>query len=146
MCTDNQSNINLFNKKNAWHTEWYPIFDNNDQGRTFILYKSNGSTLMVKKGDWVKIPGRDDKCIIDSINNNRENLTGPLGITYLPWRYDEQRFANISWNIKGNQRFIICYPCGRRHYGGHINWDEFELCEAPDNINLDLVKEVLNNF
>jgi len=146
MCTDNQSNINPFNKKNAWHTEWCPIFDNNDQGRTFILYKSNGSTLMVKKGDWVKIPGRDDKCIIDSINNNRENLTGPLGITYLPWRYDEQRFANISWNIKGNRRFIICYPCGQRHYGGHINWDEFELCEAPDNINLDLVKEVLNNF
>ena len=66
MCTDNQSNINPFNKKNAWHTEWCPIFDNNNQEKQFILYKSNGSTLMVKKGDWVKIPGRDDKCIIDS--------------------------------------------------------------------------------
>lgn len=146
MCTDNQSRIIPFNKEKAWHAEWSPIFDKNDQERTFILYKSNGSTLRVKKGDWVKIPGRDDKCIIDSINNNIDNLTGPLGITYLPWRYDEKRFANISWNMKGNRRFIICYPCGRRHYDGHIDWDEFELCQAPDNINLDLVKEVLSNF
>jgi len=132
------------NKKNAWHTEWCPNFDKNKQERAFILYKSNGSTLKVKKGDWVKIPGRDDAVIIDSINGvDRDNLTGPIGITYLPWRYNEQQFADISSNMKGNKRFIICYPCGRPHYGGHIDWDKFELCEAPDNINLDLVKNVL---
>lgn len=146
MSTDNQSRTISFNKRNPWDTEWCPIFDNNEYERAFILYKSNGSTLKVKKGDWVKIPGRNDKCIIDSINNNIKNLPGPLGITYLPWRYNERRFASVSWNMKGNQRFIICYPYGRRHYGHHIDWDKFELCEAPDNINLDLVKEILNNF
>ena len=134
------------NNKKAWHSEWCPDFDNKEDKKSFILYKSDGSTLRVKKGDWVKIPGREDQVIIDSINGvDRYNLTGPLGITYLPWRYNEKRFASVSWNMKGNRRFIICYPCGRTHYGGHVDWDKFELCEAPDNINLDLVKEVLDS-
>jgi len=150
MSSDNADNSIPFYKKNAWHTEWCKNNNDNDnkqQEKSFILYKSNDTILHVKKGDWVKIPGRDDKCIIDSINGvDRDNLPGPLGITYLPWRYNEQRFADVSWSMKGNRRFIICYPSGRIHFGGHIDWDKFELCEAPDNVNLDLVKEVLTNF
>jgi len=135
----------LNNNKNAWHTEWQ--CSTNKENSSFLLYKRDSSVLHLKIGDWVKIPGRDDIVLIDSIIGRRHqtNITGPIGFTYLPWRYNERRFATISWSMKGNSRFIICYPCGNTHYGVHIDWDKFELCEAPDNINLDLVNKVLVN-
>ena len=148
--------------RNPWDSVWADTTIKD----SFILHKTDGSILHIKKGDWVKIPGRDDVVIIDSIVDsitdsiitldltkqanqanqaNAENNTGPRGITYLPWRYDEQRFATPAWSIKGNTRFIICYPSGKNHYGIHIDWDKFELCSAPDNIKVEMVNEILGN-
>lgn len=131
-------------ENNAWHTEWC----DNETKKEFILYKSDGSTLCIKKGDWVKIPGRNDKAIIDDIikSTKKNETSGPLGISYLPWRYNEKRFASVFWTMKGNRRFIICYPCGRNHFGEHIQWDQFELCVPPDNINVEMVGNVLETF
>lgn len=135
------SNSNI-KKNNPWDAVW----DDSDKKDSFILHKTNGTTLHVKKGDWIKIPGRDDVVLLDSIvKPDTLSVAGPLGITYLPWRYDEKRFATFSWSIKGNSRFIICYPSGRNHFGGHIDWDYFELSNPPDNINQELVEEILSN-
>ena len=145
---DNNNNNNVDNnnnkpeKINPWDTVWHDKKNRN----SFILHKTDGSTLHIKIGDWIKVPGRDDAVMIDSIVYPRDIVEdGPRGITYLPWRYDEKHFASIKWTIKGNQRYIICYPCGRRHYGGHIDWDKFELGEPPANIDMEMVKEVLDN-
>ncbi len=132
---------NKLEKRNPWDAIWCDGLEQD----SFLLHKTDGSLLHIKNGDWVKIPGRDDVVIIDSIiKTDRINDIGPIGITYLPWRYDEKRFATLSWTIKGNIRFIVCYPSGRRNYGLHIDWDKFELASPPDNINVELVKEVLN--
>ena len=112
-----------------WDTVWVNGKD------SFLLYKTDGSTLHIKIGDWLKLPGRDDVVIVDSIISPNAEESGPRGFTYLPWRYNEKRFATESWNIKGNTRLIICYPCGRNHYGGHIDWDKLEMGEPPDNLN-----------
>jgi hypothetical protein len=134
-------NDTISNKKKTLQTEWSDTTTKDE----FILYKSDGSEIRVKKGSWVKIPGRKDKVIIDCIvkSSRIDETSGPLGISYLPWRYDEKKFASISWSMKGNRRFIICYPCGRLHYGGHIDWEYFELCDPPDNLNLEMEQEVL---
>ncbi len=138
-----------------WTDETMEIFD---------VKLKDGTIKTFQKGTWVNLPGRNDKVIIDSIivpynnnnnnNNNNNDATsrptnsitvGPLGITYLPWRDDENRFASVSYTMRGNQRFIICYPVGISHYGQHINWDLIEITSPPDTIDQypDLVKEVL---
>lgn len=130
------------NNHNSWHTIWY----NNQDKNAFILHKTDKTQVIIKKGDWIKIPGRNDMVIIDNILSSNNNLEkGPIGITYLPWRYEESRFATKSYTIKGNSRLIICYPSGLRHYGIHINWDMLELIDPPDNINTKMVLDVLNN-
>ena len=149
-----------------WSAHWL-----NDSKNSFDVKAKDGTLKQFQKGTWVILPGRDDKVIIDSIvapfqneeerqmvlkqygnnnNNNNNNETGkttidlgPRGITYLPWRYDEKRFATMSFTMRGNGRFIICYPVGMRHFGQHIDWDLLEITSPPDNIDDALVKEVL---
>jgi len=133
-------NNTIMKKINPWDSIWVDATIKD----SFILHKTDGSTLHVKKGDWVKFLGRDDVVIIDSIvAPDLTNDVGPRGITYLPWRYNEQRFATPSWSIKGNTRFIVCYPSGRNHYGLHIDWDKFEVCSPPDNIIMEMVNEII---
>lgn len=125
---------------NPWDTVWYT----NGNYDAFVLHKSNKSQMIIKKGDWIKIPGRNDKVIIDDIIQSSGGLnSGPIGITYLPWRYDDCCFATKSFSIKGNNRLVICYPCGINHYGIHIDWDMFELVDPPDNINTEMVFNIL---
>jgi hypothetical protein len=148
------------NTRNEWSAHWI------DETRTiFDVKMKDGNLKTFQKGTWFKLPGRNDKVIIDSIvapyNNiedkqmllqkygdNDELITknidlGPRGITYLPWRYDEKRFATMSYTMRGNERFLICYPVGMRHFGQHIDWDLLEITSPPDNIDKELVKEVL---
>ena len=111
-----------------WDTVWKEGKD------SFLLYKRDGSTLHIKIGDWIKLPGRSDTVMVDGIFKPEYiEESGQRGFTYLPWRDNEKRFATVSFNIKGNTRFIICYPCGRNHYGEHIDWDKLELGEPPNN-------------
>jgi hypothetical protein len=139
------------NPRNEWSAHW-----TDETKETFDVKMKDGTFKPFQKGTWVKLPGRNDKVMIDSIispyNNHDTSRTpsvttnvGPLGITYLPWREDEKRFASMSYTIRGNQRFIICYPVGITHYGQHVDWDLVEITSPPDDIDqyLDLVKEVL---
>ena len=132
--------------RTEWSAHW-----TDETKQMFDVKMKDGSFKTFQKGTWIKLPGRNDKAIIDSIvapynnnNNNNNNVDlGPRGITYLPWRYDEERFATMSYRMNGNQRFIICYPVGIRHYGEHIEWDLVEITSPPDNINKTLIDEVL---
>ena len=51
---DNNNN-NKPEKRNPWDTVWHDKKNRN----SFILHKTDGSTLHIKIGDWIKVPGRD---------------------------------------------------------------------------------------
>ena len=126
--------------------------------KMFSITKSNGDIIYITKGSWVIFNDREDKVIIDKIynknykdaedddeDNEDDNDIGPIGMSYLPWRYDEKRFASLSWSMKGNQRFIVCYPSGRNTYGMHIDWNTIYLCEKPDNIEQQQIDDLIYN-
>jgi len=129
---------------------WCAIWNNEDKTE-FKVIKTKTQNLNLKKGSWVKIqsighePQTYTKCIIDYVFHSKKNNQdkGPIGITYLPWIEDENKFADVSWSIKGNKRFIVCYPEGMRNYGRHIDWDMVELCEKPNNISDEQIQNVL---
>jgi hypothetical protein len=127
---------------------WEAVWQDHEKKDVFTLFKHDGTSITLKKGCWVTLPNRTDVCIIDKIytlneEEEEQNAIGPLGISYLPWREDEARFATKSFSFKGNPRFIVCYPVGRNHYGIHINWDDLFLCEPPKNIDADLIASIL---
>lgn len=127
---------------------WESVWQDSEKKDVFTLFKHDGTLITLKKGSWVKLPNRTDVCIIDKIytlneQDDEQNGIGPVGISYLPWREDEARFASKSFSFKGNPRFIVCYPVGRNHYGIHINWDDLFLCDPPKNIDADLIASIL---
>ena len=149
------------NMRSEWSAYWI-----DESKNSFNVKTTDGTLKTFTKGTWLILPGRNDQVIIDSIVSpfhNREereilgkhygctnktetildNELGPRGITYLPWRYDERRFATMSYTMHGNSRFIICYPVGMRHFGQHINWDLVEITCPPDNIDDALVNKLL---
>jgi hypothetical protein len=117
-----------------------------DKKESFTLTKTNGTQIELKPGSWITFANRQDHCIIDQIYSSckKPNDIGPIGISYLPWRYDEKRFGSVTWSIKGPGRFIICYPSGINNYGMHIDWDNLHLLTAPDNITQDQISDIFN--
>ena len=118
---------------------WGAVWCDGENKKMFYITKDNGAVIILTKGSWITLPGRDDKVIIDEIYSLNDEDIGPVGISYLPWRYTEKRFAQLLCGLKGNQRFIVCYPAGRNKYGMHINWSNVYLCEKPDNIEQDQI-------
>ena len=125
---------------------WHSLWKNQDKTQ-FEVYKTDTTSISLEKGSWVKIPGSDgtSKCIIDNLfhSKNKDEAKGPIGITYLPWLENECKFAVVSWSMKGNRRFIVCYPEGIHNYGRHIEWDKVELCEPPINVSKEQIQSVL---
>jgi hypothetical protein len=124
----------------AWESVWI----NNGNKNSFTFNKKNGKIETLSLGNWIKLPNRNDKVIIDKIYSLKDTDIGPVGISYLPWRYNEQKFANVEYSMRGNVRFIVCYPTGLNTYGHHIDWDNLELCEPPDNIIVEKMLTITN--
>ena len=116
-------------------TVWSATWVDAEERNAFQLTKHDGTILILKRGSWVTLPGRTDKSIIDNIYSGSDTDIGPTGITTLPWREAEQRFATQQWSFIGNPRFIVCYPSGTLKFGIQMNWDEVYLCEPPENID-----------
>ena len=87
--------------------------------------------------------GRTDKYIVTNLFSLNQEDIGPNGMTYLPWRETEKRFAAIAWSMRGNSRFIVCYPMGRNTYGQHIDWDKVYVCEPPKDITKEQLQTIL---
>ena len=130
---------------NVWNSVWI-----NKETNKFEVIRTKDKNISLKQGSWVKIPGIGDesnnKCIVDYVFHSKKHNKdkGPIGITYLPWIEDENKFADVSWSIKGNKRFIVCYPEGMRNYGRHIDWDMLEVCEPPINVSDEQIQTVLD--
>ena len=91
------------------NTTWHAIWTNNSKNG-FTLSKSDKTILNINKGSWIQLPGRDYKCIITKLYSCVKEDIGPNGMTYLPWRENEKMFASVSWSMRGDTRFIVCYP------------------------------------
>ena len=140
MSTTTDTNTSVL--RDAWSAIWCDPLKKD----AFQVNLKNGTILTIKKGSWLKLPNRDDMVMVDSITTKMNwdvTYVGPVGITYLPWRYNVRRFASILWSMRGNHRFIICYPMGRDTYGQHIDWEQVEVGEEPDNIDPVEVERIL---
>lgn len=129
---DTQNNFNFI----PWMSVW-----TNEKKDEYQYYKRDGTSITITVGTWLLLPGRTDRVIVDKLyslqgkKSKSNDTSGPCGITYLPWRENENRFANLSFSMRGNDRFIVCYPEGRDTYGTHIDWDKVEVCTQPDIAN-----------
>lgn len=90
-----------------------------------ILYtnKSTGVSVEFRVGDTITFqerPSIDPLVIITSFSG--DDINGPIGMCYLPWRTKEQRWGTRLMTLKGDPRHIICPPLGISHYGQHIDW------------------------
>jgi hypothetical protein len=92
-------------------TVWY------NAPNSVLHTKRNGDKLILHVGDCILYEGRDLPVRIESFTGTDE----PIGFTYLPWRGD--RWATPTMTLKGNPRFIICYPNGYSKFGHHIDWE-----------------------
>ena len=118
-------------------TQWVNL----DDDTSILLTKTNGNTLRLNVGDCITYRAycddlsRPDGVIIKSFTSKiskSEPNDGPIGMTYLPWRKDEKRWAEPEFTMRGDPRHIICYPTGTPHYGQHIEWETVELISNPE--------------
>jgi hypothetical protein len=86
-----------------------------------VIFPDNYSFIL-HKGDFITYETREpDGVIIEDFTG--DDLSGPIGVIYRPWRTSDNRWASMALSIAhGNSRHIICYPTGFLHYGQHINW------------------------
>ena len=95
--------------------------------------------IVYKLGDTVQYDKRTDGVVITSIKGGKE---GPTGFTYLPWRDSEKRWATPHLTLRGDPRFIVCYPAGNKTYGQHIEWTTLKTIEHPDREEIGYAKFV----
>jgi hypothetical protein len=95
-----------------------------------ILIKANSERLVLTVGDFITYKGRPDGVRIESFTHSTKEV-GPIGMTYLPWRAEEGRWASLSYSIRGNNRHAIASPYGIRHFGEHIDWDSVVHLSKP---------------
>ena len=114
---------------------------NPDDKTSILLTKQDDTKLILNVGDCITYKSfcdelsRPDGVIITTFtskNFNSEPSVGPIGMTYLPWRKDEKKWANPSFGMRGDSRHIICYPTGMPHYGQHIDWESVKLIPNPE--------------
>lgn len=92
---------------------------------SIIINRADGS-LIITKGDFITFEDRELGAKVEGFQGNDE---GPIGMEYLPWR--GTRWATPMFGLRGNPRFIICYPIGTPHYGQHIDWNTVKIGILP---------------
>jgi len=102
------------------HIEW------NVKGESVKLVKDDGSIMILTVGDFITYEGRNEGVRIERFAGD----AGPMGFEYLPWR--GTRWATAVMSLRGNPRFIICYPYGTEKYGQHIDWNTVTIGGRPD--------------
>jgi len=113
--------------------EWVNPLDN-----TAVILTTDSEKITLRVGDVIKYDGPngrpDGVKIMSFTSKNFESNTdiGPIGMTYLPWRKEEQRWATPSFTMRGDPRHIICSPVGRNSYGEHIHWSTVKLIPNPE--------------
>ena len=91
-----------------------------------ILTKESAEIITLKVGDFITYRGRpegSEGVRIEDFTYKASDPRGPIGMIYLPWRSAENRWASLSWSLKGNTRHIIAFPVGSSHYGQQIDWE-----------------------
>jgi hypothetical protein len=83
--------------------------------------------LILHKGDFITYDTREpDGVLIEEFTGN--DLAGPIGLIYRPWRPAENRWATTAFSIShGNLRHFICFPVGLPHYGQFVNWQSIRV-------------------
>lgn len=101
-------------------TVWY-------EAPTSVLHtKQNGDTYILNVGDCIIYEGRDFPVRILQFYGDNE----VTGFTYLPWR--GERWATPVMTMRGDPRFMICYPGGLLKYGQHMNWSSVKVVPNPE--------------
>jgi hypothetical protein len=98
---------------------------------SITLFKNNGTTIPIRVGDYITYEGRHLGVRVECFVGSASDI-GPIGMEYLPKRADGQLAVPV-WSMRGNPRFLICWPAGARKYGQHINWDTVEICISTFN-------------
>ena len=133
-------NQNIIHSHITWNN--YPI--------TVNVQVKNKQTYTLKIGDFVTWDERDDSgVIIIKFYGDKETI-GPIGFTFLPWR-DEPSRSNGRWatpaiTLKGDPRFVICYPEGSNHFGLHLNWESLEIINELAPLSNLLYRDKLNSI
>ena len=97
--------------------------DNKDYTKV-ILTKDTDETMIISIGDFITYKGRPDGVRVEGFTRKERDVEGPIGMTYLPWRKEQNKWATLSWSImRGNNRHLIAFPCGQAHWGEHIDWN-----------------------
>ena len=104
--------------------------------KRFHLYRNQHDTSPLELGinDTIIWDGRDTYVKIVEVIGTEEE-TGPRGFVYLPWR--EGRWASPMYSLRGDPRYIICYPEGSSHYGLHVGLHTIEKDEVPIATHLE---------
>ena len=80
-----------------------------------------------KVGDFITYEGRDEAGVMITEFIGSKEMSGPNGFLYLPWRdnptRENGRWATSHISLRGDPRYIICYPVGFPYYGQHITWN-----------------------
>jgi hypothetical protein len=105
--------------------------DRTSEGSEGAEGAAGAEDLVLRVGDFITYAGRPEGARIEAFVVKPTDLRGPKGMTYLPWRATEQRWATPRYTMKGNDHFIICYPVGLPHYGSHIDWRTVHLAVLP---------------
>lgn len=85
-----------------------------------ILGPHDTITWNTRKNTYVKI--------VDVFGTQKDE--GPRGFTYLPWV--DGKWASPVITLRGDARFVLCYPSGLRHYGLHINLHTIQKDDVPE--------------
>jgi hypothetical protein len=77
-----------------------------------------------KVGDFITYDNRNDTGVMITEFVGSKKKSGPNGLLYLPWRDDPTgengRWATPYVTLRGDSRYIICYPVGISNFGQHI--------------------------